>query len=171
MSGSARISPPAGAGADPVSGSALAHQPEALAAFNRVYGTLWSRGVLDHPAKEIARLRNARITNCVFCRNVRFEQARNDGLGEDRVALIEDGFEDSALDARSKLVIRYADVFLKNPGGLTDELRADMRREFSPEQIVELTAGLALFMGFSKIAVAIGGMPESLPTMVMPTPQ
>ena len=85
--------------------------------------------------------------------------------------LIEDGFEASALDARSKLVIRYADVFLKNPGGLTDDLRAEMRREFSPEQIVELTAGLALFMGFSKIAVAIGGMPESLPTMVMPTPQ
>jgi len=170
MSSTARISPPKDAGADPVSGSALAHQPEALAAFNRVYGTLWSRGVLDHPAKEIARLRNARITNCVFCRNVRFEQARVDGLGEDRVALIEDGFEASALDARSKLVIRYADVFLKNPGGLTDELRAEMRREFSPEQIVELTAGLALFMGFSKIAVAIGGMPESLPTMVMPTP-
>jgi alkylhydroperoxidase family enzyme len=126
--------------------------------------------VLDHPSKEIARLRNARITNCVFCRNVRFAQAREDGLGEEQVAQITDEFESSTLDERAKRVIRYADVFLKDPHGLDDALIAEMREEFTPEQIVELTAGLALFMGFSKIAVSIGGMPDSLPTMVMPTP-
>lgn len=170
MSGTSRIRPPANAGDDPVNGSALGHQPELLERFNTLYATLWSRGVLDHPAKEIARLRNARITNCVFCRNVRFAQAREDGLAEDMVEQIRDDYADSTLDARSKLIIRYADFFLKDPGGLDDATRAAMLAEFTPEQIVELTAGLALFMGFSKIAVAIGGMPESLPTMVMPTP-
>ena len=170
MSSAARIQPPANAGSDPVNGSALGHQPELLAAFNRLYATLWSRGVLDHPAKEIARLRNARITNCVFCRNVRFAQARADGLGEEQVELIRDDFERSALDERAKLIIRYADAFLKDPAGLEEETRREMLQRFSPAQIVELTAGLALFMGFSKIAVSIGGMPESLPTMVMPTP-
>jgi len=171
MSGGPRIRPPAGAGADPVNGSALGHQPELLAAFNRLYATLWSRGVLDHPAKEIARLRNARITNCVFCRNVRFSQAREDGLDESQVEQITDGYAGSALDERSKLIVRYADFFLKDPSGLDANTRQAMREAFTPAQIVELTAGLALFMGFSKIAVAIGGMPESLPTMVMPTPQ
>ena len=170
MNAAARINPTANAGNDAVNGSALAHQPQALAAFNTLYATLWSRGVLDHPAKEIARLRNARVTNCVYCRNVRFDQARQDGLGEDQVAMITDAFAESTLDARSKLIITYADVFLKNPAGMTDALRAQMRATFSPEQIVELTAALALFMGFSKIAVSIGGMPDSLPTMVIPTP-
>ena len=165
-----RILPPADAGNDPVKGSALGHQPELLERFNTVYATLWSRGVLDHPAKEIARLRNARITNCVFCRNVRFAQARVDGLAEEQVEQIADGYAESALDARSKLIIRYADFFLKDPSGLDAGTRSAMLEAFTPAQIVELTAGLALFMGFSKIAVAIGGMPESLPTMVMPTP-
>jgi hypothetical protein len=41
---------------------------------------------------------------------------------------------------------------------------------FTPAELVELTAGLALFMGFSKIAVALGGLPESLPVFVQPTP-
>ena len=170
MSAVSRILPPANAGDDPVSASALGHQPALLAAFNRLYGTLWSRGVLDHPAKEIARLRNARITNCVFCRNARFAQAREDGLSEDKVAQITDAFEDSTLDPREKLIIRYADVFLRDPSGMPDALAAEMRECFTPEQIVELTATLALCMGFSKIAVAIGGMPESMPTMVIPTP-
>jgi hypothetical protein len=45
-----------------------------------------------------------------------------------------------------------------------------MRREFTAEEIVELTAGLALFMGFSKIAVVLGTAPESMPVTILPTP-
>jgi hypothetical protein len=29
-----------------------------------LYGTFWSHGVLDHPTKGVARLRNARMTVC-----------------------------------------------------------------------------------------------------------
>jgi hypothetical protein len=43
-----RIAAPSGAGSDPIAGSALGHQPEALAAFMKLYGTLWSHGILDH---------------------------------------------------------------------------------------------------------------------------
>ena len=66
MSGGPRIKPPAGAGGDAISSSALGHQPEALDAFLRLYGTLWSRGVVDHSTKELARIRNARITDCGY---------------------------------------------------------------------------------------------------------
>ena len=170
MSSSPRVTPPATGGDDAVSRSVLAHQPELLRAFLRLYGTLWSHGVLDHPTKEVARLRNARVTGCNYCRNVRFAVARQEGLTEERVALINDRFEESALDERHKLVIRYADAFLVDPHTLTDEVRADMLRHFTPEQIVELTAGLALFMGFSKIAVVLGQEPASMPTTVVPTP-
>lgn len=156
---------------DPISGSALAHQPEALAAFNRVYGTLWSRGELDHVSKETARLRNARRVNCVFCKNVRFSGAKAEGLDEEQVAQIDDGYEESGLSPRQKLVLRYTDTFLTDPHALGDELKRAMRAEFSDAEIVELTAGLALFMGFSKIAVSLGGMPDELPTFEMPTPE
>ncbi len=165
-----RVTLPANAGDDPISGSALALQPEALTAFNQLYGTLWSRGVLDHPSKELARLRNARKTNCVFCKNVRFSLAKADGLSEDQVAQIDDAYESSELSQRQKLILRYTDVFLTDPSAIDATLQSSMRAEFSDQEIVELTAGLALFMGFSKIAVSLGGMPESLPTFDMPTP-
>lgn len=171
MSNKARVKPPENTGGDPVSGSALALQPETLAAFNHLYGTLWSRGVLDHPTKEIARLRNARTTNCVFCRSVRFEQAQQQGLDETKVSQITDDFESSDLGVREKLVIRYTDVFLKCPGELPESLKREMTEEFSDEELVELTAAVAIFMGFSKIAVSLGGMPDSLPVFTMPTPQ
>lgn len=62
--GRARIAPPP-PGAPPEAGG-LGHQPGTYAAFMRLYATLWSHGVVDHGVKEVARLRNARITDCGY---------------------------------------------------------------------------------------------------------
>lgn len=165
-----RIRPPRTDSKDPVQSSALAHQPELLAAFTRLYGTLWSHGVLDHPSKEMARLRNARVTDCSFCRSVRFSTAREQGLTEELVDEIRDGYDEGPLSERQKTLLRYSDAFLRDPGKRDPELRAAMLRHFTPAEIVELTAGLALFMGFSKIAVSLGQVPRDMPVTVMPTP-
>jgi AhpD family alkylhydroperoxidase len=157
--------------ADPaISQSILAEQPELLVAFLRLYGILWSHGELDHTIKEVARLRNARVTGCGYCRNVRFAVARDEGLTEDRVALIDDGYEGTELTAREKAVIRYTDTFLREPSALGDDQRTALARYFTPAQLVELTVGIALFMGFSKIAVSLGQAPADMPTMIVPTP-
>ena len=54
----ARIDPPAG------SAVFLDHQPEQYAAFNRLYGTLWSAGRVEQATKEVGRLRNAFVVDC-----------------------------------------------------------------------------------------------------------
>jgi AhpD family alkylhydroperoxidase len=165
-----RIEPPRTDSDDPVQRSALAHQPELLAAFTRLYGTLWSHGVLDLPTKELARLRNARVTDCRFCRSVRFAGAREAGLDEDQVEQIRDDYEQSSLSPRQKAVLRFTDAFLRAPGEVDEALRTSLLEHLASEEIVELAAGLALFMGFSKIAVALGQVPRSMPVIVMPTP-
>jgi alkylhydroperoxidase family enzyme len=66
-------------------------------------------------------------------------------------------------------VIRYVDAFLTDPHGLSPRLRRELLEQFRAEQVVELTAAVALFMGFSKIAIALGPPPD-MPTLVVPTP-
>ena len=51
-----RVRPPAKAGDDPISGSALGHQPEALVAFLKLYGTLWSHGGTPMPFSSAAAI-------------------------------------------------------------------------------------------------------------------
>ncbi len=154
---------------DAIGGSVLAEQPEALMGFLRLYGTLWSHGRLPQAVKEVARLRNARITDCAYCRNVRFEGAVADGLTEDRVAAIDDDYATAAhLTDREKAAIRFTDAFLE-ARTLSGDEQAEMLSQFSSEEIVELATGVALFLGFSKIAVALGPPPE-MPTTVVPTP-
>jgi AhpD family alkylhydroperoxidase len=165
------VSMPEPIGTDAAGRSPLAHQPEALAAFNHLYGTLWSRGVLDQKTKETARIRNARVIGCSICRNLRFAGARAEGLDEAQIELIRDDYEESALGDAQKAVLRFTDAFLFAPSAVPDEVREALRKHFSPEQIVELAAALALFMGFSKIAIALGGLPETMPVVVVPTPE
>jgi len=148
----------------------LAHQPALLRAFQRLYGTLWSHGVLDAATKEVARIRNARTIGCRYCRNVRLAAAREQGLAEEDVGLVTEGWESSALRERHKLAIRWTDVFLGDPAALDAGLRERMLREFTPAELVELSAGLALFLGFAKIAVALGQQPEAMPVTMLPTP-
>jgi AhpD family alkylhydroperoxidase len=149
--------------------SFLDHQPELFAAFNRLYGTLWSEGVLDQPTKEVARLRNARVTGCNICKNLRFVGAREAGLNEGLVDQIDDGYAESDLPVRYKLAVRYADVIIGDPRGLDEELKQALNEEFTPDEIVELTLTTTFAMAFSKAAVAWGPPPD-MPVLEVPTP-
>jgi AhpD family alkylhydroperoxidase len=166
----ARVKAPATRSADPIQASPLALQPELLQAFLRLYGTLWSHGELDQATKELARIRNARTIGCPICKAIRFKGAREEGLTEEVVDRIRDGYASSDLTDRQKAVLRYVDAFLASPGEIGEGLRRDLLAHFTPAQVVELTAAVALFMGFSKIAVALGGIPDSIPVHEQPTP-
>ncbi len=145
------------------------HVPALWEAFNRYYGTLWSDGVVDDPTKEVGRLRNARVTGCGICKNLRFASAREQGLEEEHVDLIDDAHADSALPPRWKLAARLADALIAD--ALVDEpLRAALLDEFTDAAIVELTATIATAIAFSKASVAFGA-PDEMPVVVVPTPQ
>ena len=148
----------------------LAHSPAVLDRFMRLYGTLWRDGIVDPATKEVVRLRNARTTGCGYCRNVRFASARDAGLTEERVALIEDGYAASSLSSREKAAIALTDVVLGRTARVDDALAGALHREFAPAEIVELGVTAALCLGFSKIAVALGTAPADMPTTVVPTP-
>lgn len=165
-----RLPPPDGASADAARYGLLGHAPEALRAFLDLYGTLWRDGVVDHPTKEVVRLRNARLTGCGYCRNVRFSVARERGLTEADVTMIADGYADSTLPPRHKLAIAFTDVVLGHVERVDDALAAALAHEFTPDEIVELGMTATLCHGFSKIAVALGTAPADMPVTIVPTP-
>jgi hypothetical protein len=58
----------------------------------RLNDSVWRRNSVRLALVEMLRLRNARAVNCVFCKAARYDVARQDGLTEDKVAQIDDGF-------------------------------------------------------------------------------
>jgi alkylhydroperoxidase family enzyme len=151
--------------------SALGLVPETLNHYMALNRKIWESGPLGPAEIEIARLRNARKVNCVFCKSVRYDIARQDGLSEDKVALIRDDFQGSALSEREKLILAFTDQYLQNPAGIDAALKVQLLGVFTREELVHLSMAVAHFNGFSRCAVALGGMPDELPIMEISVPQ
>ena len=150
--------------------SALGLVPETLEHYVALGQALWTAGPLGPAELEVARLRNARRVNCVFCKSVRYDIAIEDGLTEERVEQIGDGFEGSDLTERDKLLIAYVDAFYTAPGEVSQDLAARLRAQFTTEELAHLALAVLYFSGFSRCAVALGGMPDELPLMQMSVP-
>ena len=64
------------------------------------------------------------------------------GLTDDEIAAIREGkFEGFAAPELS--LLRMADAMADTPSNISDELYAELRRHFSEEQLIELTAAAA----------------------------
>ncbi|GAB3290097.1 carboxymuconolactone decarboxylase family protein [Parahaliea aestuarii] len=155
---------------DPVRDSALALVPEILEAYIPLSRAVWLEGPLGPALLEMVRLRNAQRVNCVFCRNARYDIARDDGLTEEKIGWMasEEGREQ--LSEQERLAVAFADAYLEGPDNLSSDLQAELAAAFSPAEIAHLSLALLLFNTFSRCAVTIGGMPDSLPVMEVSLP-
>ena len=151
--------------------SALGLVPETLEPYACVNHRIWFGGPLGAGDLEVARLYNARHVNCVFCRNVRYDIARADGLLESQVSQIDADYEASDLSRRHKLILTLTDRYLNNPEGLSQHHKRQLREEFCARELAQLCAAIMLFNTFSRCAVALGGMPDELPVMEISVPQ
>ena len=100
---------------------------------------------------------------------MRFDSARAAGLDEDKAALVTDGYAER-LAAAEVDALRLADAIIGLPGPLHEEDVARLREQFSPAELVELSLGVGLFLGMSKVLITLGLEPDEMPVTVIPTP-
>jgi alkylhydroperoxidase family enzyme len=170
MGAVARVQAPQGSTGDPIRDSALGlviETVEQIASLNR---HAWRSSPVRASLLEIVRLRNARAVNCQFCKSVRYDVARRDGLTESKVDQIRDGYQESGLSGEEKLAIAFADAYLFDPQGVTAELASRLKQHFTPAQLAHLAIALVAFNATSRCAVSIGGMPENLPVTEISAP-
>jgi alkylhydroperoxidase family enzyme len=125
-----RIEPvPAPEGTNPLQYSAIAgimaHRPEILDAFGRLNRTIRFEGLLPIELKESVRRATAPKIGCNFC-----------------VALGE--LDERFTSERERLAVRFAEKIADDHKAVTDEDFAQLRAEFTDDEIVELTAWICL---------------------------
>ena len=167
MSADLRVTPPTAATGNVIKDSALGLVPETVAEIAELSSRVWRTSGLPPSLLEIIRLRNARTVNCVFCRNMRYDEARADGLTEERAAMVSDGYQASALTDREKLALALADAYLGFPVGVDADLAARLTAEFSANEIASILVALMTFHFTSRGAVSLGGMPDEMPVTVL----
>lgn len=149
--------------------SAMGRVPETVDEIIALNGHVWRDSLVAPSLLEILRLRNARTVNCVFCKSVRYDVARADGLSEERAEMVADGYEASALSPREKSALVLADAYLGFPAGLDAGAAERITGEYTQAEIASMLVALMTFNFTSRMAVSIGGMPEEpLPITEVP---
>lgn len=66
--------------------------------------------------------------------------------------------------------LQLTDVLIGMPRLLSPELQSALRRHYSDAEVVEMALGVGLFLGMSKLLIALGLEPEQMDVTVAPTP-
>ncbi len=170
MSGKSRVNYRPEPSGNPVRDSALGLEPATLEPFLALNNAVWQAGPLPPADLELARLRNAHHVGCVFCKNVRYDLARADGLTEAEAQAAGSQRLETSLSGRQQLLLDYCDQYLRDPAGLAADLKAKLLATFSVEELLHLSLALAHFNAFSRCAVALGGMPDDMPVTEISLP-
>ncbi|MEC8644451.1 MAG: hypothetical protein VXX78_03720 [Pseudomonadota bacterium] len=74
------------------------------------------------------------------------------------------------MDHKEIAALMLTDRIISIPGTLTRKNDAIIKRSLSKKERAEISLGLGLFMGMSKVLIALGLEPEEMETTVVKTP-
>ncbi len=133
------------------------HAPQAERAYEQMRAILWGPQAHVRPAiLELVRMRNAGLVDCKLCRAVRYVPAIDDGLTEERLALVNDSWDQATLSECEKAALYLADACLVDPAIMSQGVRNRVLACFTEQQIAEIVLLLVL-VRFNKVTLAFGG--------------
>jgi AhpD family alkylhydroperoxidase len=99
---------------------------------------------VDEKLKLLAATKAATQIGCEFCIDIGSHLSRKAGVTEQQLRELHAYRESEAFSPLEKLVVEYGEEMSKSNVQISDELFARLREHFDDEQLVELTAAIAI---------------------------
>ena len=74
------------------------------------------------------------------------------------------------MDDKATAALMLTDQIISAPGTLTKKNHVIIKRSLSRKERAEISLGVGLFMGMSKVLIALGLEPEEMETTLVKTP-
>lgn len=75
-----------------------------------------------------------------------------------------------AATPEQRLALALTDALIGIPQPPDVSMQAELEAHFDREELAELSLGVGLFLGMSKVLIALGLEPETMPVTVVPAP-
>jgi AhpD family alkylhydroperoxidase len=117
---------------------------------------------LDHGLLELVKLRASQLNGCAHCIDMHTKELRADGESEQKLYLLNAWRESPFYSDRERAALAWAEaVTVLEHGQVPDDVYEMARKEFSEEELVNLTFALIAINGANRLNIAFRTVPGS----------
>ena len=117
---------------------------------------------LDHALLELVKLRASQLNGCAHCIDMHTKELRADGESEQRLYLLNAWRESPFYSARERAALAWTEAMtLVADSQVPDDVFDEARKQFSEEELVNLTMALVAINGANRLNIAFRTVPGS----------
>ena len=117
---------------------------------------------LDHTLLELVKLRASQLNGCAHCIDMHTKELRADGESEQRLYLLNAWRESPFYSDRERAALAWTEaVTLVAESQVPDDVYDEARKQFSEEELVNLTMALVAINGANRLNIAFRTVPGS----------
>jgi AhpD family alkylhydroperoxidase len=110
---------------------------------------------IEGPLRELVKLRASQINGCAYCVDMHWKDARAAGETEQRLYGLVAWREAPYYSERERVALAWTEALtLIADNHVSDELYEQTRREFSEQELVDLTLAVVTINGWNRIAIS-----------------
>jgi AhpD family alkylhydroperoxidase len=119
----------------------------------------------------LIKLRVSQINGCAYCIDMHSKDLRAAGDTEQRLYLLDAWREAPFYTDRERAALAWAEaVTLVTEGHVPDEVYEEVRKQFSEEELVNLTLAVVTINGWNRMSIAFRNVPGAYQPKAHPAP-
>jgi AhpD family alkylhydroperoxidase len=139
--------------------------PEAYDAILAL-GQVAAKAGIDRQLLELIKLRASQLNGCAFCVQFHILQSESLGIPVDKLNLVVVWREAPQFSARERAALAWTEALTQLAGGVSDEVYAQARAEFSEQELAYLSSAVASINVWNRLGVAYRWTPPARPHAV-----
>lgn len=128
-------------------------------------GQVAAKAGLDKQLLELVKLRVSQINGCAFCVQHHILLSERIGLPVDKLNLVVVWREAPMFSARERAALAWAEALTLLPNGVSEEVYAEVGREFSETELTYLTSAIASINVWNRFGAAYRWTPAKRPVV------
>jgi len=142
-----------GSGIEPV--ELWAHQPKMMTGMGKFQQAVRKGKAVDERLKNLVEVKGAQMIGCEYCLDLGSQICRNSGLSDEELLALARYGDSDLFTEREKVALDYTVGVMLTPVDVSEELFARVKKNFSDEQLVEITA-LVTVVNLDRFNAAFG---------------
>jgi AhpD family alkylhydroperoxidase len=131
-------------------------RPALGAMVERMIRGAYQESIIPADERELARMRIAQINDCVACSDFRAPSVLHAGIAPELYENVAAYATYPGYTLRQRLAIEYAERFATEHASVDDAFFAQLRAQFSDEEVLDLTLCVAVFLGLGRTLAVLG---------------